>query len=116
MDSEVKKGLTSQVKRLVRTKEYQIDPHAYMDYPDRQIFIDDIIEVLKTGEIEDEAPNTNKDGIEKYTGEQRYVWYGLDIKDRVIRLIIKIKNGLLVISAAHPGEQKAEEMRRKLEE
>jgi hypothetical protein len=40
----------------------------------------------------------------------------MDIKDRIIRLVIKIKNGLLVISAAHPSEKKSDEIRKRFEE
>jgi hypothetical protein len=116
MDSEAKRELTFLVKRLIRQKDYLIDPHTYQDYPEREIGIDDILEVLKTGEIEGESPKIDASGLEKYRGEQRYIWYRMDIKDRVLRLIIKIKNGLLVISAAHPSEQKSAEIKKRFEE
>lgn len=116
MENDLKKSLTAQIKRLVRQLDYQIDPHAYKDYPERSIGVDDILEVLKTGEIENESPKTDENGLEKYRGEQRYVWFGIDIKDRVIRLIIKVQNGFLVISAAQAGPKKSEEIKKKFEE
>lgn len=116
MDSTAKQKLSTQIRRLVRQNDYQIDPHAYLHYPERQIGIDDILEVLKTGEVEDESPKTDESGLEKYQGEQRYIWYGVDIKDRVIRLIIKVQNGLLVISAVEAGPKKSEEVKKKFEE
>ena len=109
MDELVRKGLSRKIRALVRLGRYQIDSHAYADYPERKITIDDILEVLKVGEIEDEAPNVDKSEL-KYTGEQRYIWYGIDIKDRPIRLIIKVTSGVLVISAAHPSAKKARAM------
>lgn len=116
MDLDAKKKFSTQIRRLVRQHDYQIDPHAYEDYPERNIGIDDILEVLKTGEVEDESPKTDESGLEKYQGEQRYIWYGVDIKDRIIRLIIKVQNGLLVILAVQAGPNKSEEIKKKLEE
>lgn len=108
--------LTAKAKRLVREKEYEIDPHATDDYSEREIFVDDVLETLKTGSIISEE--SAEKGTSFYVGETRYRWIGQDIKDRVLRLIVlfkkfkrmhKEKEKLIVVSAceANTSEAKA---------
>ncbi len=109
--------LTAKVKRLVREREYDIDPHATENYPEREIFVDDVLETLKTGSIVSKE-DADEGRTSFYVGETRYRWVGQDIKDRVLRLIVlfkkftrmhKEKEKVIVVSAckANASETKA---------
>jgi uncharacterized DUF497 family protein len=84
--------LTRKAKRLFRERKFAIDPHATDDYPERNITAADIIEVIKIGSVTSEG-NTGE-------GSDRFLWVGEDAADRVLRLVVVIRNNLLVISAA----------------
>ena len=90
--------LTAQVHHLVRQGKYQISYHALNDHPERNITAADIIEVLKIGSIADLELRIVA-GREKYEGAQRYRWFGEDERDRVLRLILVVKDNVIVISA-----------------
>ena len=51
MDEGLRKRLSRRVRQLVREHQYAIDPHSHEDYPQRKIGVDDILVVLKVGEI-----------------------------------------------------------------
>lgn len=84
--------LTKKAKRLFRERKFAIDPHATDDYPERNITAADIIEVIKIGGVIGEGNQGE--------GSDRFLWVGEDAADRVLRLVVVIRNNLLVISAA----------------
>lgn len=89
--------LTKKAKKLFREGKYAIDSHATDDYPERQITAADIIEVLKIGSIVGEGTQ----GEER----NRYLWVGEDTADRVLRLVVVIRDDLIVISAVEAGKR-----------
>jgi hypothetical protein len=97
------KELTVRVKKLVREKNYTITYHVLKDHPEREILEVDILECLKIGDIASLEPR-EVCGEEKYIGPNRYRWFGQDTKDRVLRLIIAIKENVIIISAAEATE------------
>jgi len=72
---------------------------------------EDMLEVLKTGEASSMEPRIvgNKT---VYGGEQRVRWFGRDQNDRIIRLIIVVKENVIVVSAAMATEPQAKIHRR----
>jgi len=102
--------LSRQARSLVRAGKYIISEHALNDHPERDIKIEDILEVLKIGEAISEEPR-EVDGVEIYRGTQRYRWFGEDQNDRVLRLIVVIKANVVIISAAIATERQAERYR-----
>lgn len=99
MSEPIYKELTTQAKKFVREGKYKITYHVMVDHPERHITVADILECLKIGDIVSLEPRTVA-GREKYTGTDRYRWFGQDAKDRVLRLIVSITGNVIVISAA----------------
>ena len=97
------KDISAQVRRLVRAGNYKITRHALEDHPERKITAADILECLKIGDAASLEPRNNGTEI-KYTGSDRYRWFGQDTLDRVLRLIISISSNVIVISAAEVTE------------
>ena len=83
------KKLTNRAKKLFRENRYAIDPHATDDYPERNITAVDIIEAIKIGGVVDEGKTGE--------GNDRYIWVGEDMADRVLRLVVVIRNNLIVV-------------------
>ena len=99
--------LTVKAKRLVRAKRYMISRHAMDDHPERQITAADILECLKIGSAVALEPR-ELDGQTKYSGDNRFRWFGEDQKDRVLRLIVIIEEQTVVVSAAQATEKQTD--------
>ncbi|MGK5084172.1 hypothetical protein WDW37_12825 [Bdellovibrionota bacterium FG-1] len=99
--------LTAKAKRLVRAQQYLISQHVMNDHPERLITAVDILECLKIGSAV--ALELREIGGQyKYSGNDRYRWFGEDQKDRVLRLIVIIEDQTVVVSAAEATEKQAE--------
>lgn len=91
--------LSKQVRSMVRKGNYAITDHVTKDHAERAIKKDDILEVLKTGEVTEHLPLIVRGKPQFFGTSDRYRWNGKDQKDRVLSILIVIENNVVVVHA-----------------